>query len=81
MILNSSSSAIHTLSDHILAVYSDRAKGTVHLNGARPDESWELVNHMGTCVLEGVGTLLNLQSLPSGIYQLEIRNQLHRIVK
>lgn len=81
MNLNSSSLGINNLSENILAVYSDSSKSVVKLKGARPDESWELVNHVGTCVLRGVGEFLDLQSLPSGIYQLEIRNQLHRIIK
>ena len=66
---------------NILTCYSKIRNGLVIINGIEDSQSWELYNSIGDNVLSGIGSDISLVTLNKGIYLLEVRGELHRIVK
>ena len=52
-----------------------------NITGINELEPWELFDSVGRQVLAGNGNELNIRHLSSGMYLLEVRGELHRVVK
>lgn len=65
----------------IFTSYNDLKKNVVKIKGISETEPWELFNAVGKQVLRGLGIAIDVQNLPSGLYLLEVRGELHRIIK
>lgn len=65
----------------ILTSYSDLKKNIIKIKGIHDTEPWELFNAMGKKVLRGLGLVIDVEQLPAGLYLLEVRGELHRIIK
>ena len=48
------------------------ARDIAQLQGAGPQDAWELFDSMGRLVKQGVGPLLEVQGLPAGRYWLSM---------
>ena len=65
----------------IKIIYKDIRNKLLYIRGVDETDTWKLFNAIGNKVLNGTGSELCLSVLPFGIYLLEVKGELHRVIK